>query len=88
MMDDFFAAFAQLASAVGQRNGGDPNIGAVMPRDDADDLARGARVIPDEVTEARRQGLRCTFVQPNRADQSTWFWHMPNGSNLKHGVWT
>lgn len=70
-MDDF-AAFAALVSGL------NPNI---MPAEDAADIAKGAKTIPEKVTDARRAGQQVVFVQEGPADG--WYWLMPDGSQVK-----
>jgi hypothetical protein len=48
--------------------------GSPFPQSDADDLGRGARYIPGEVTLARRDGRTVRFEQPDDSDPKTWFW--------------
>jgi hypothetical protein len=52
--------FGFLVNAMG--NGGDK--GEMFPRSDAEDLSRGLRFIPGEVTVARRRGEVVQFVEP------------------------
>jgi len=56
----------------------------MMPQSDVDDFKSGARWIPGEVTEARRNGLKVAFVQPS-ANSSDWYWEMTNGNRVSHG---
>jgi len=68
-------ALGFLANAIG--GGGDK--GQSFPRSDAEDLSRGLRFIPGEVTLARRRGERVQFVQ-NCHNQCCWYWQFPDGS--------
>ena len=61
--------------------GGD--AGQAFPRSDAEDLSRGARFIPGEVTLARRRGEHVDFVQ-NCEGQCCWCWQMPDGARVYH----
>ncbi|MCR4278062.1 MAG: hypothetical protein NUV85_03570 [Candidatus Berkelbacteria bacterium] len=49
---------------------------------DAEDLSRGARFIPEAVTDARRSGQKVNFVYDRSA--CCWYWEMPDGSRLYH----
>ncbi len=80
--DDFMAAFAALANALGGEQGRD--VGAMMPQSDVDDFRNGARWIPGEVTLARRRGEKVDFVQ--EGEQSEWYWQMPDGRRIFHGT--
>lgn len=75
---DPLAGFGALISAMG--GGGDK--GNAFPQSDADDLATGARFIPGEVTMARRNGEKVTFVQ--ECGPCCWYWQMPDGSKIYH----
>jgi hypothetical protein len=57
---DMSTSFGFLANAMG--GGGDR--GQVFPRSDAEDMSRGLRFIPGEVTEARRKGEAVSFQEP------------------------
>ena len=70
------AMFGFLANAMFD-NGGDR--GATFPRSDAEDMSRGLRFIPGEVTVARRKGERVQFIQPCN-HQCCWFWQFEDGS--------
>ena len=73
-MEDL-SAFGFLANALG--GGGD--VGQSFPRSDAEDLSRGLRFIPGEVTLARRRGERVDFVQPCN-NSCCWYWQFQDGS--------
>ena len=53
--------FGFLINALESRKGGDGDIGA-FPRTDAEDMSKGARLVPHEVTLARRAGKEVNFV--------------------------
>jgi len=72
---DDFTAFGFLVNAM---NGGGDR-GASFPRSDAEDLSRGLRFLPGEVTVARRRGERVDFVQ-NCRHSCCWYWQFPDGS--------
>lgn len=75
------AAFGFLANALDSKgSGGD--YGAMFPRSDAEDLSKGARFIPGEVTLARRAGKRVEFV--TNCGQNCWYWKMPDGTRIYH----
>ncbi len=57
-----------------------PNSG--VPLADADDSMAGATIIPSEVTMARRQGGKVTFVQ--KGGKQDWHWVMPDGRKVFH----
>ncbi len=57
--------------------GGD--VGQTFPYSDVEDLSRGLRFIPGEVTVARREGKRVFFEQPC-AHPCCWYWQFPDGS--------
>ncbi|HEY4495357.1 MAG TPA: hypothetical protein VJC01_02835 [Candidatus Paceibacterota bacterium] len=76
------AAFGFLANALDSRRGGDGDIGASFPRTDAEDMSKGARFIPGEVTLARRAGKRVNFV--TECGPNCWYWEMPDGSHIYH----
>lgn len=71
--------FLLLISELGKQ-GGDPNIGALVPGTDVEDMIRGARYVPGEVTEARRRGETVEFITGG----SQWHWVMPDGSLIPH----
>lgn len=79
-MDDK-SAFAFLAAAMS----GSGDRGQVMPQSDADDLGRGARCIPDEVSSDRRTGKHVEFVQPDDHKPAEWFWQREDGTRILHG---
>lgn len=72
---DETTAFGFLVNALG--GGGDR--GQSFPQSDAEDLSRGLRFIPGEVTLARREGKRVPFVQDCH-HPCCWFWQFPNGA--------
>jgi len=55
-------AFGFLANALDTRKGPDGDTNASFPRSDAEDMSRGARFIPGEVTMARRAGKKVNFM--------------------------
>lgn len=73
-MDDL-TAFGFLINAIG--GGGD--VGQSFPQSDAEDMSRGLRFIPGEVTVARRRGERVTFNQPCE-NRCCWYWQFKDGS--------
>ncbi|MGA3150294.1 MAG: hypothetical protein ABSD10_01580 [Candidatus Saccharimonadales bacterium] len=73
------AAFGLLENAL--FDGGE-DVGATFPRSDAEDMSRGARFIPSEVTIARRAGQQVQFVTSCGA--CCWYWEMPDGSRIYH----
>jgi hypothetical protein len=77
---DELTLFAFLANAMG--GGGDR--GQSFPRSDAEDLSRGARFIPGEVTLARRRGEIVTFEQPCDYSSCCWYWQFQDGSRSYH----
>lgn len=66
----------------GLSGGGDR--GQSFPRSDAEDLSRGLRFIPGEVTVARREGQIVSFNQPCH-HQCCWYWKFQDGS--RHYYW-
>jgi len=76
------AAFEFLANALDPNSGADGDRNAPFPRSDAEDLSRGARFIPSEVTLARRAGKRVLFVC--RCSPCCWYWEMPDGIRIYH----
>ena len=68
-------ALGFLTNAIG--GGGDR--GQSFPRSDAEDLSRGLRFIPGEVTDARRKGERVEFVN-ECSHPRCWYWQFPDGS--------
>ena len=68
-------AFGFLINALG--GGGDR--GQSFPQSDAEDLSRGLRFIPNEVTLARRRGERVDFVQSCQ-NRCCWYWQFQDGS--------
>ena len=72
---DGIAGFGFLVNALS--GGGDR--GQSFPQSDAEDLSRGLRFIPGEVTVARREGEQVTFTQPC-VNECCWYWQFPDGS--------
>lgn len=72
--------FGMLISALG--GGGDK--GNMFPQSDADDMGKGARFIPGEVTDARRRGETVEFNTDCETSPCCWFWRMPNGDRIFH----
>lgn len=72
------AAFGRLISGMG----GGLDRGSLFPRTDAEDLGKGARFIPGEVTLARRAGQQVLFVM--NCGPNCWYWEMPDGSRIYH----
>lgn len=62
-------------SAVSLMSGG-TNRDALVPGDDVADIAAGARLIPGEVTLARRRGERVVFHPERHA------WTLPGGVEI------
>jgi hypothetical protein len=56
--------------------------GQSFPMSDAEDLGRGARFIPGEVTLARRRGERVEFM--DRCTRCCWYWLFEDGSRVYH----
>lgn len=81
-LGDPLVAFAFLSNALESRHGGDGDTDASFPRSDAEDLSRGCRFIPGEVTMARRRGERVSFVSD--CGQCCWYWQMSDGSRIYH----
>ena len=68
-------SFGFLVNAM--QGGGDK--GKSYPRSDAEDMSRGLRFIPGEVTMARRRGERVDFIQSCR-NKCCWYWQFQDGS--------
>lgn len=86
-MEEKYEGFSELAglgflvNPLDRRNGQNPdgNTGALFPRSDAEDLSRGLRFIPEEVTLARRRGENVEFVQ--ECDYPCcWYWKFQDNS--------
>jgi hypothetical protein len=77
--DNPVAALGLLTNAM--FDGGD-DLGAIFPRSDAEDMSRGARFVPGDVTLARRRGERVHFH--SNCGKCCWFWEMPDGSRIYH----
>jgi hypothetical protein len=75
-------ALGFLANALDRGKGSDGDTGAFYPRSDAEDMSRGARFIPGEVTVARRTGKKVDFV--TKCGPNCWYWEMPDGSRIYH----
>lgn len=67
--------FGQLVNAIG----GGGNKGQSSPQSDADDLGKGLRFIPGEVTLARRRGESVQFVQ-ECTQPCCWYWRFSDNS--------
>lgn len=65
-------------------HGGGGDVGAIFPRTDAEDMSRGARFIPGEVTMARRAGKEVFFNTDCLFSSCCWYWEMPDGSRIYH----
>lgn len=76
------AMFGFMANALGGARGSDGDAGAGFPRTDAEDMSKGARFIPYEVTLARRAGKRVHFVTD--CGPNCWYWEMSDGSRIYH----
>lgn len=74
--------FGFLANALDSRKGGDGDTGCSYPRSDAEDMSKGARFIPGEVTLARRAGEKVNFV--TKCTPNCWYWEMPDGTRIYH----
>lgn len=82
---DEVTAFGFLANALG----GGGNRGQSFPQSDAEDMSRGLRFIPGEVTLARRRDERVIFTQ-QCSNPCCWYWQFPNGSRAyywERGNW-
>jgi len=77
------SAFGFLANALDRNKGKDGDTDASFPRSDAEDMSRGARLIPYEVTLARRGGKKIQFVT-NCQSRCCWYWQMPDGTRIYH----
>jgi hypothetical protein len=71
-----------LANAL--EGGGD--IGRGVPHSDAEDFGRGARFIPNEVTLARRKGLRVAFITSCKSSKCCWYWEFLDSWTFVYGV--
>lgn len=76
---DELAAFGFLANALGGGHHTDGDTGQSFPRSDEEDLSRGLRFIPGEVTLARRRGEKIYFVQ-DCSCPCCWYWQFADGS--------
>lgn len=76
------AVFGFLVNALDGRKGDDGDTGALFPRTDAEDMSKGARFIPGEVTLARQAGKGVNFV--TECGPNCWYWEMPDGSRIYH----
>lgn len=81
---DGLAGFGFLVNALDQRDGrtSDGDKGASFPRSDAEDISRGTRFIPGEVTIARRRGEKVQFM--DECGPNCWYWLMPDDSRIYH----
>lgn len=75
---DGTVGFGFMVNAMG--GGGD--VGQTFPRSDAEDMSRGARFIPGDVTVARRNGGVVQFVVA--CTRNCWYWAMPDGTRIYH----
>ena len=55
-----------------------PGMNNLFPEDDAVDLSNGAKSIPDDVTNARREGKTVIFVPT----ENPHYWKMPDGTKI------
>ncbi len=76
------AVFGFLVNAMEGERGGDGDTGSSFPRTDAEDMSKGARFIPGEVTLARRAGKKVNFV--TKCGPNCWYWEMPDGTRIYH----
>ena len=76
------AAFGFFINAMESRSGGDGDTGCSFPRSDAEDLSRGARFIPGDVTLARRAGKKVNFL--TECGPNCWYWEFPDGARIYH----
>lgn len=74
--------FGFTVNALDRTKGEDGDTRALFPRSDAEDLSRGARFIPGEVTLARRDGKKVNFV--TECGPNCWYWEMPDGTRIYH----
>ena len=65
------------------RSSGDGDRNCSFPRSDAEDLSRGCRFIPGEVTMERRAGRRVVFHDDCR-NPCCWYWELKDGSRIYH----
>lgn len=77
--DPFMATFGLLVN----RMGGGGDAGQIFPASDADDMSRGARFIPGEVTDERRAGRTVRFVR-DCTSACCWYWQLENGDRIYH----
>lgn len=73
------AMFGFLINALDGGLQGDGDRGQTFPRSDAEDLSRGLRFIPGDVTVARRKGERVVFVD-RCTHACCWYWQFEDGS--------
>jgi len=73
---DLMTAFAFLANALS----GGSDAGQAFPYSDAEDLSRGLRFIPGEVTEAQRRGEPVRFADQHCSHPCCWYWQFSDGS--------
>ena len=76
------AAFGFCVNALDKQKSRDGDTYAVFPRSDAEDMSKGARFIPGEVTLARRAGKKVDFV--TKCGPNCWYWKMPDGTRIYH----
>lgn len=79
---DSLAGFGFLVNALESRGQGDGDRGASFPRSDAEDMSRGARFIPGDVTLARRRGEKVRFI--SECSANCWHWVLPDGNKIFH----
>ena len=77
------ATFGFLVNALDGNRGGDGDEGSIFPRSDAEDMSKGARFIPGEVTLARRDGRRVSFIQ-KCSNPCCWYWQVDDGTRHHH----
>lgn len=76
------AAFGFFVNTLDRRGSEDSDTGSFFPRSDAEDMSKGARFVPGEVTVARRAGKKINFV--TECSPNCWYWEMPDGSRIYH----
>lgn len=69
-----------MANALDKRSS-DGDRGACFPRSDAEDLSRGLRFIPGEVTLARRKGEKVDFIS-DCTNLCCWYWIFQDSSRI------
>lgn len=76
------AAFGLMANALDPSKGADGDTNASFPRSDAEDMSKGARFIPGEVTLARRAGKKVEFI--TECGRNCWYWKLPDNTRIYH----